>query len=310
MDLMFFLDSITSKGYTTLDGMNTQKYTSKIFYGAFWALLIIEGALACRLLQSLSLMAEPQFVAFVRVKNEIKTIHACLDSIDGIFDRIVIIHSNEPDDGSVAFMRQWCRPERSCEIHEYPHAVIPANDRRIKENPKWENTLAAYYEFGLKFFNPEDWVVKIDADQIYITETLRQTIQSLKRTLIGRDKYLLGLWGYNTLPRQGTLLKYKATPKNGLEFDHYIVKRKHIMGFEQKPYYEQIKLKKLKRHRIRKGHWFHFSKSYKKNYQRTPSDQVPLDKLTTLSAFEKGLYQQHILPLLINTQSPYARLRY
>ena len=47
----------------------------------------------------------PKIAAYIRVKNEIKTIIPCLDSIDGLFDKIVIIHSNEPDDGSVAAMK-------------------------------------------------------------------------------------------------------------------------------------------------------------------------------------------------------------
>lgn len=47
-----------------------------------------------------------KFAAFVRVKDEINTVIPCLNSIDGLFDKIVIIHSNEPDDGSVKAMRK------------------------------------------------------------------------------------------------------------------------------------------------------------------------------------------------------------
>lgn len=57
--------------------------------------------------------------AYLMVKNEIKTVEACLNSIDGIFDRIVIIHSNEKDDGSIELMNKWCDMRDYCEIHEY-----------------------------------------------------------------------------------------------------------------------------------------------------------------------------------------------
>ncbi len=45
--------------------------------------------------------------AFIRIKNEINTIEACLNSIKDVFDKIVIIHSNEPDDGMNKLAHQW-----------------------------------------------------------------------------------------------------------------------------------------------------------------------------------------------------------
>ena len=67
--------------------------------------------------------------AYLRVKIEIKTIEACLNSIDGIFDKIVIIHSNEPDDGSIELMNRWCAARNYCEIHEYPYRGIPSHSK-------------------------------------------------------------------------------------------------------------------------------------------------------------------------------------
>lgn len=280
-------------------------------------LLLLEVFLGSKLYYSLKQLknqklsdSQDQFVAYVRVKNEIKTIEACLNSIDGAFDRIVIIHSNEPDDGSVDFMNKWCTKKRACEIHEYPHAVIPNNDIRLKGNPKYENTLAAYYEFGLQFFKPEDWLVKIDADQVYIKEELKHTFNLIKRKTKRRDNYLFGILGYNTMPRKGVLMKYKSLPKNGLGFDQYIVKKKYIQGFTQEPYWEKIKIDTLTYHLFKNPHWFHFSKAFKKGYQSTPSDIFPLNKLQPLSKSEKNLYQQKILPVLIQSKSPYADLKY
>ncbi|MBQ3034818.1 MAG: hypothetical protein IJD25_02065, partial [Alphaproteobacteria bacterium] len=104
-------------------------------------------------------MATAKVAAFLRVKDEIKTIEPCLNSIDGVFDKVVIIHSNEKDDGSIAFMNEWCSKRKECEIHEYPHAVVPSHDKRYKSKVPFENTLVAYNNFGLSFFEPEEWVV-------------------------------------------------------------------------------------------------------------------------------------------------------
>ncbi len=61
------------------------------------------------------------------------------------------------------------RKRKKCEIYEYPYAVVPPHHHQSHHEVKTENTLAAYYNFGLTFFESEEWVVKIDADQIYIT---------------------------------------------------------------------------------------------------------------------------------------------
>ena len=74
-----------------------------------------------------------KIAAFVRVKNEINTVIPCLNSIDGLFDKIVIIHSNEPDGGSVKAMRKWCKWRFNCHIYEYPHAVYPAHTTNQKK---------------------------------------------------------------------------------------------------------------------------------------------------------------------------------
>ena len=178
-------------------------------------------------------------VAYLRVKDEIKTIEACLNSIDGVFDRIVIIHSNEKDDGSIAFMNDWCQQRSSCEIHEYPHAVIPSHDKKYNESVPYENTLAAYNEFGLQFFSPKEWVVKIDADKVYLTERLKEFVTMIK--LPENDGKHFSLKGYNTFPYKDYLVKYRSIPINGLNGDSYVIQRKNFLKFSQNSYFERVK---------------------------------------------------------------------
>lgn len=252
---------------------------------------------------------EGEFVAFVRVKNEIKTILPCLESIYPAVDHIVIIHSNEKDDGTVDVMRKWCQKHLRCEIHEYPHFVIPANDPRLKNNPNPQNTLAAYYEFGLQFFRPEDWVVKIDADQIYFTPILKATLTTIKKKTATNDRFLFGTWGYNTFPRQGKLVKFKEKPNNGIELDHYVIKRKYISGYSQERYWEKLKSDTLTNYLFEQSHWFHFAKTYKKGYTQIAADDVPKDLTLPLSKKEIILYNLLVQPLLKRTNSPYQNLR-
>ena len=244
--------------------------------------------------------------AYLRVKNEINTIEACLNSIDGVFDRIVIIHSNEKDDGSVAFMNAWCEKRPSCEIHEYPHAVIPSHDKRYKGSVPYENTLAAYNQFGLQFFKPNEWVVKIDADQVYLTNRLKEFVEMMKKA--ENDNKHFSLKGYNTFSHNGVLVKYKLGPFNGENGDSYAIQRKNFSHFQQKKYFEYVVFnKKMKNNIHSQPVWFHFMKTLKGNGVIKNNDEAKESEILFLSVEEKVLFNTHIRPLLKN--SPYYHLK-
>ena len=245
--------------------------------------------------------------AFLRVKNEIKTIEACLNSIDGVFDKIVIIHSNEKDDGSVAFMNKWCSKRKECEIHEYPFAVVPSHDQRyVQKTVPYENTLAAYNNFGLKFFEPEEWVVKIDGDQVYIKDRLEKAVAFIKTKANPGKGY--GLCGYNTFNWKGYFVKFKNTPINGKGGDSFIVKRKYISDFYQMRNFEAISLKTNDRtHVLKEPVWFHFMKSLKLRGVIRKTDDASVDEVAFLDEDEKRLFNENILPYLEN--SPYRGLK-
>ncbi len=245
--------------------------------------------------------------AFVRIKNEIKTIEASLNSIKGIFDKIVIIHSNELDDGTNELARQWCAKVKGCEIHEYPHAVIPAHHASYRKKVQPENTLAAYYNFGLTFFGPEEWVVKIDADQIYITSQLKKSIDFLRQNADENKSY--GIKGYNTYPYRGRLVKYKLGPHNG-GTDSFLIKRKYMGDFKQKEQYEKLtKTSDIKGYKILPGfHWFHYMKQLKSAGVIRENDTAKPNEILPLTPQEVQLYRTNILPLLLESESPYMDL--
>lgn len=242
--------------------------------------------------------------AYIRVKNEIKTIEACLNSIDGVFDKIVIIHSHEKDDGSIAFMNKWCQERKYCEIHEYPYDVIPSHDARYKHDVNHKNTFAAYYNFGLQFFQPEEWVVKIDADQVYIKPKLEEFLQQFKNGTANSHK-IYGLTGYNTFVLKDQLIKYRNLEINGGS-GSFIIKRKNILHFKQHKYYEVLETNKtyaLSSPPV----WFHFQKNLKSNGKIRELSEVNTEEIIPLSIEEKTLFEEYIRPLLIN--SPYYKIR-
>lgn len=240
--------------------------------------------------------------AFLRVKNEIRTIKACLESIDGIFDKIVIIHSNEPDDGSVDFMNKWCAQRDYCEIHEYPHRVIPSHSEEYRNaNYSYENSLAAYYNWGLQFFTPEEWVVKIDGDQVYIKERLRKYIELFKNKK-RNEKMLYGMIGYNSFVRKNELVVLKSQPISGGS-DGFIIKRKNINSFEQQELWERIDIDIPVCRDYSSPVWFHFMKSIKSGENIQDNDNTSDEQIQYLTRFQKKLFERNIRPLL--EESPY-----
>ena len=248
--------------------------------------------------------------AFLRVKDEIKTIEACLNSIDGVFDRIVIIHSNEKDDGSVALMNEWCSKRKECEIHEYPFAVVPSHDKRYTQKKvSYENTLAAYNNFGLQLFEPEEWVVKIDADQVYLKKNLKKFVQKVRQSVNDDEIYLMH--GYNSFAWNGKLVLLKEEPIIGTHRDHFAIKRKNLNDFKQCMYWECYVLKnRLSRVYVPATEilWFHFKKEIKKATFKIPKDKLRKDEVLFFNAEGERLFNDEIRPLLKN--SPYYHLEF
>ncbi len=123
--------------------------------------------------------------AFIRVKNEIRTIAASLESILPAIDRGVIGYNlapSEEDDGTVAFVHDFCRVHPGFRPVCYPYEVEPAMSPRYQTGElAYENTLAAYYNAVLAEIPQGEWLIKIDVDQLYVPHILRHSF-SLPRS--------------------------------------------------------------------------------------------------------------------------------
>lgn len=103
--------------------------------------------------------------AYVRVKNEAKTLRASLDSILPAIQRGVIGY-NDCDDGSEEIILEFCKQYPSFIPVKYPYKVI------IENPTKEENKLYSYYNYILNFIPKNEWFIKIDVDHIYDAKRL------------------------------------------------------------------------------------------------------------------------------------------
>lgn len=112
--------------------------------------------------------------AFIRVKNERRTLMASLNSILPVIRKGVIGY-NECTDGSEEIIKDFCHKHPGFIPFNYPHHVVPACDEKYLEELPFENTLAGYYNAVLDLIPKKEWLIKIDVDQIYFPDILRHS---------------------------------------------------------------------------------------------------------------------------------------
>lgn len=120
--------------------------------------------------------------AFIRVKNEIKTVKSSLESILPVIKKGVIgyhkLSVNEKDDGTIEYLKKFCEKNKGYKLFEYNYEVIPANDKRYERLDKVpsEQRLDSHYNAVLENIPKDEWLIKIDCDQIYDTEKLKKSL--------------------------------------------------------------------------------------------------------------------------------------
>lgn len=123
--------------------------------------------------------------AFVRAKNEIKTIESCLNSILPVIQKGVIGYNklkDEEDDGTEAFILDFCKKNPGFIPFQYEHEVIPQNDIRYQDisSISIENRLDTYCNAVLSKIPKNTWMMKIDCDHVFDTERLAQVPYLIK----------------------------------------------------------------------------------------------------------------------------------
>ncbi|RDU74223.1 beta-1,4-N-acetylgalactosamyltransferase [Helicobacter anseris] len=115
--------------------------------------------------------------AFIRVCNEKDTLEQSLNSIVGAISRGIIVY-NECDDGSDEIIKKFCAKHKGFIYAEYPYKV--ARVRHYEGELKTKKSLGDYYNFALSFIPQNEWLIKIDTDQIYDAKKLKESFNLIK----------------------------------------------------------------------------------------------------------------------------------
>lgn len=115
--------------------------------------------------------------AYIRVKNEIDTLQASLDSVAGGIKRGIIVY-NECIDGSDELIKEFCKKHQGYICVEYPYEVLGVE--HFRQERKYKKTLPEFYDFALSFVPKNEWFIKVDCDQIYDLEKLKKSFSLVK----------------------------------------------------------------------------------------------------------------------------------
>lgn len=118
-----------------------------------------------------------------------------------------MIAYNDCTDGSDKIIEEFCKQNTEFIPFHYPFYVEPAGSRKYETNAlKEENTLAGYYNAALEIIQKKnEWIIKIDADQIYSPSILEHSFYlprstkdfvSFSRLYLILDNDILRVEGY------------------------------------------------------------------------------------------------------------------
>lgn len=245
--------------------------------------------------------------AYIRLANEENTILSCLESIRGVFDQILVIHS-EVTDSSLELVKRYARENSAADIvvKEYPHLVLPPHSVEYDGGGfNYENSLAAYYNFGLDSVRTE-FVMKIDADQIYFNEELSKLVRS---SICSDEENIRAVKGHNCIVSNGGLHLFKSSPFNGGN-DHFLMRVRDAF-FEQSRYWEVLCPKKdIPFICDGRTYWIHMKKGHRHKGKFVSGDNYRPDSLVAMDDLLVENYERHVLPLLESTGSKYKDLKY
>lgn len=169
--------------------------------------------------------------AFIRVKGEMHTLPACLNSIVPVIKRGVIAYNPSEDPEEEEFILNFCQQNKGFVPLCYNHDLIQQNSREYLSNTERERHLDSYYNVALRVIPDGEWLIKIDADQIYDTHKLEKLLR-----LPQHDREVVFLSRLNLDIKDGELylLADEDFPPFLSHYDHWLVKKRPEMKFTMK----------------------------------------------------------------------------
>lgn len=256
-----------------------------------------------------------KITAYIRLYNEEKTIIPCLDSINNLFDEIIIIYS-EINDSSLELIEKYINDysKTNVTLFKYPHKVYPQESNEYLSDFDYKNSLAAYYDYGLKKIKTKYWM-KIDADQIYFSDKLQIIIEHAKKY----TPYIcIPMYGFNFQIMDSEVRVNNEIPLNG-GTDHGIIPNDRNLYYIQTNRWEQliipkyIAVKNIKKNINTTPHWIHLRDitKYCSSTDLTICQDIKnkyYDINNKLNEYQYSCYKKYVLPLLQKHNSIYQNL--
>ena len=136
---------------------------------------------------------KPGVSGILRVKNDAEFVGAAIDSCIEALDELVIVYNDCTDESPKIIREKYEQYSDKISFYEYEPPIYANNLSEeeyefIKSQPMDSpHLLASYYNFALSKVNYE-FVLKIDADQIYFSDELRKlcdAYRSVRKSFIG-----------------------------------------------------------------------------------------------------------------------------
>ena len=114
----------------------------------------------------------------MRVKNDGMFIEKCIESCIDALDELIVVHNDCTDNSVEEIEKMRARYPEKIKRYEYPHKVLGVGLTReeydiAKSLPDDSpNLLCSYCNFALSKVTSQ-YALKIDADQVYFTNTLK-----------------------------------------------------------------------------------------------------------------------------------------
>lgn len=171
--------------------------------------------------------------AFIRVKNEMPSLKASLESISFLKHGVIVY--NECIDGSEQVIKAFCEKHHGFKAYKYPYKIRPLNKANWQK-PETRKELYEYYNFALSKIPKNAWLLKIDADQIYLKE---ETLKSFKLVKYQNDVVCYPRINLHVLDREVLVDKHVAIRD---VMDHWLIFNANLSF---KPYIENDKVMEI-----------------------------------------------------------------
>lgn len=226
--------------------------------------------------------------AFIRVKDEDLTLKQSLNSILGAINRGIIVY-NECNDFNISIIKEFCEKNKGFIYKEYPYEVLEI-EHNIEER-EYKKKLSDYYNFALSFIPENEWLIKIDCDQIYEADLLKDSFN-----MIRNDYDSILYFRMNLHIKDNKVYLFKDEPITE-HYDHWIIKNNNLSFYEKILEHDFYKIKSYEMLDINRKVNFKVYKyltTYHFRYMKNRRNIVDDNNLVHISQYDKVLSPQYI----------------